>query len=110
GSQEPAVRRADRDLRGAGAGGEAASPDQLPRDRHLRALDRGDRASRPACGRGAQDRRVKNEKGSVPLRYWVLWWALIVVADIVFYVLLTPIWIGLRVVAWAAEFRARRRR
>ena len=53
---------------------------------------------------------MKNEKGSVPLRYWVLWWALIVVADIVFYVLLTPIWIGLRVVAWAAEFRARRRR
>jgi hypothetical protein len=35
---------------------------------------------------------------------------LIVVADFVFYVLLTPIWIGLRVVAWLAEFRARRRR
>jgi hypothetical protein len=53
---------------------------------------------------------VKNEKGSVPLRYWAPWWALIVVADFVFYVLLTPIWIGLRVVAWLAEFRARRRR
>jgi hypothetical protein len=53
---------------------------------------------------------VKNEKGSVPLRYWTLWWALIVVADFIFYVVLTPIWIGLRVVAWLAEFRARRRR
>jgi hypothetical protein len=53
---------------------------------------------------------VKNEKGSVPIRYWALWWALIVVADILFYVILTPIWIGLRVVAWLAEFRARRRR
>jgi hypothetical protein len=53
---------------------------------------------------------VKSEKGRVPLRYWALWWALIVVADFVFYVLLTPIWIGLRVVAWLAEFRARRRR
>jgi hypothetical protein len=53
---------------------------------------------------------VKNEKGRVPLRYWALWWALIVVADIVFYVLLTPIWIGLRAVAWLAEYRARRRR
>jgi len=52
----------------------------------------------------------KNEKGSVPLRYWVLWCALIVVADFVFYVLLTPIWIGLRAIAWTAEFRARRRR
>jgi hypothetical protein len=31
-------------------------------------------------------------------------------ADFVFYVLLTPIWIGLRAVAWLAEFRARRRR
>jgi len=53
---------------------------------------------------------VRNEKGRVPLRYWAMWWALIVVADFIFYVLLTPIWIGLRVVAWLAEFRARRRR
>jgi hypothetical protein len=52
---------------------------------------------------------VKNVKGHVPLRYWVLWWALIVVADFVFYVLLTPIWLGLRVLAWLAEFRRRRR-
>ena len=37
---------------------------------------------------------MKNEKGPVPLRYWALWWTLIVVADFVFYVLLTPIWIG----------------
>jgi hypothetical protein len=53
---------------------------------------------------------VKTEKGRVPLRYWALWWALIVVADFVFYVLLTPIWIGLRAIAWLAEFQARRRR
>ena len=53
---------------------------------------------------------MKNEKGSVPLRYWALWWALLVVAGIVFYVLLTPIWMGLRAIAWLAEFRARRRR
>ena len=52
----------------------------------------------------------RTRKGSVPLRYWLLWWSLIVVADFVFYVLLTPIWLGLRAVAWLAEFRARRRR
>ena len=52
----------------------------------------------------------KNEKGKVPLRYWIAWWTLIVVADFIFYVALTPIWIGLRVLAWLAEFRARRRR
>ena len=53
---------------------------------------------------------MKNEKGSVPVRYWALWWMFIVIADFIFYVVLTPIWIGLRVVAWLAEFRARRRR
>jgi len=45
----------------------------------------------------------------IPLRYWLLWWAILVVADVVFYVVLTPIWIGLRTVAWLAEFRSRRR-
>ena len=50
------------------------------------------------------------EKGTVPLRYWTAWWITIVVADIVFYILLTPIWLVLRGVAWLAEFRARRRR
>lgn len=50
------------------------------------------------------------EKGWAPLRYWALWWFLIVVADVVFYVLLTPIWIGLRTLAWLAELRSRARR
>jgi hypothetical protein len=40
----------------------------------------------------------------------VLWWALLGAAVVVFYVLLTPIWIGLRAVAWAADRRSRRRR
>ena len=52
----------------------------------------------------------RTKKGSVPVRYWVLWCAILVVADFVFYVLLTPIWLGLRVVAWLAEFRSRRSR
>jgi len=50
------------------------------------------------------------EKRPVPLRRWALWWAILLVADFAFYVLLTPIWMGLRAVAWLAEFRARRRR
>ena len=54
--------------------------------------------------------RPRREKPPVPLRYWALWWLILVVADFVFYVLLTPVWIGLRVAAWLAEFRARRRR
>src|SRR5664280_1483676 len=31
------------------------------------------------------------EKPGIPLRYWALWLAILVVADIVFYVLLTPL-------------------
>jgi hypothetical protein len=52
----------------------------------------------------------RTRKGQVPVRYWIVWWSLIVVADVLFYVVLTPVWIGLRAVAWLAEFRQRRRR
>jgi len=55
-------------------------------------------------------RRDLSEKGWVPLRYWVLWWSLIGLADVVFYVVLTPIWLGLRGIAWLAELRSRARR
>jgi hypothetical protein len=46
----------------------------------------------------------------VPIRYWLLWWTILMLADLVFYVLLTPIWLGLRGLAWIAELRARRKR
>ena len=48
-------------------------------------------------------------KEPVPLRLWAAWLAILAVALVVFYVLLTPVWIGLRAAAWLAEFRARRR-
>jgi hypothetical protein len=51
----------------------------------------------------------RTEKGSVPVRYWALWWVTLGAAVVVFYVLLTPVWIGIRVAAWIAEFKARRR-
>jgi predicted signal transduction protein with EAL and GGDEF domain len=57
----------------------------------------------------AQGRSLE-DKGWAPLRYWVLWSSVLALAVVVFYVLLTPLWIGLRVAAWVAEFRARRRR
>jgi hypothetical protein len=49
-------------------------------------------------------------KPPVPLWRWALWGCILAVALAVFYVLLTPIWLGLRGLAWLAEFRARRRR
>jgi hypothetical protein len=54
--------------------------------------------------------RPLDEKGWAPLRYWALWSFSLGVAVVLFYVILTPLWIGLRVAAWVAEFKARRRR
>jgi hypothetical protein len=50
------------------------------------------------------------ERPRIPLWRWAFWWIELAAGMFVFYVLLTPIWIGLRVLAWLAEFRARRRR
>jgi hypothetical protein len=58
---------------------------------------------RPPPGAG----RDLRAKGWVPLPRLVLWWALLFLADLVFYILLTPIWLGLRGAAWVAELRAR---
>ena len=48
-------------------------------------------------------------KPPVPLWRWALWWIVLAAALVIFYVLLTPLWMGLRALAWIAEFRARRR-
>jgi hypothetical protein len=48
-------------------------------------------------------------KGGVPLWRWAAWWLTLAVAVVIFYVLLTPVWMGLRALAWLADFRARRR-
>ena len=49
-------------------------------------------------------------KPPVPWWRWAIWWSLLAVAVVLFYVVLTPVWLGLRWLAWTAEFRARRRR
>ncbi len=48
-------------------------------------------------------------KPPVPLWRWAFWSVCLLFGILVFYVLLTPIWLGLRAAAWIAEFRARRR-
>jgi hypothetical protein len=48
-------------------------------------------------------------KPPVPLWRWGLWWILLAIGMFLFYVVLTPLWIGLRALAWVAELRARRR-
>lgn len=49
-------------------------------------------------------------KGPVPLWRWVLWWILLAGGIAVFYVVLTPIWLGLRLAGWLADLRAQRGR
>ena len=49
-------------------------------------------------------------KEPVPLRWWAAWWVTLGAAMLVFYVLLVPVWMGLRAAAWVAELRSRRRR
>ena len=46
----------------------------------------------------------------IPIWRWVLWQTALMMGMLVFYVGLTPIWIGMRGVAWVAELRSRRRR
>jgi hypothetical protein len=53
---------------------------------------------------------VTRRKPPVPRWRWAVWLAILALADLVFYVLLTPIWLGLRGAAWIAEWRSRRRR
>jgi hypothetical protein len=46
----------------------------------------------------------------IPVWRWTLWYACLAMGMFIFYVLLTPLWLGLRWAAWAAEFKARRRK
>ena len=52
----------------------------------------------------------ERRKPPVPKWRWGLWLAILVPAVFVFYVLLTPIWLALRALAWLAEWRSRRSR
>ena len=65
-----------------------------------------------SAGGGTQPSSVAatRRKPPVPLWRWGLWWAILGAAMLVFYVLLTPLWLGLRAAAWLAELGSRRRR
>jgi hypothetical protein len=47
-------------------------------------------------------------KPPVPAWRWAVWFGTLGIAVLIFYVLLTPIWLGLRALAWLADKRARR--
>ena len=49
-------------------------------------------------------------KEPVPLWRWAMWWTILGAAMIVFYVLPTPIWLGLRGLARLADLQSARHR
>lgn len=55
---------------------------------------------------GAQQARARR----IPVWRWALWFTALAIAMVLFYVILTPIWLGFRAAAWTAEYRARRRK
>jgi hypothetical protein len=45
------------------------------------------------------------EKPKVPWFYWPFWMVLLGLGLLIFYVFLTPVWMGIRLVSWLAERR-----
>ena len=69
------------------------------------------RAATAHCGNNPLNPAAEAARATpVPRWRWAVWWVLLLVAGLLFYFLLAPIWLGLRAAAWVAEFRARRRR
>ena len=46
------------------------------------------------------------DKPKVPWFYWPWWMLLLAGGLFIFYVLLTPVWMGIRLISWLAERRA----
>jgi hypothetical protein len=45
-------------------------------------------------------------KPKVPFYYWPFWMMLLAAGLFVFYVVLTPVWMGIRLVSWLSERRS----
>jgi hypothetical protein len=43
------------------------------------------------------------ERSQIPARYWAFWMVLLGAALVVFYGILTPVWMAIRAVAWVSE-------
>jgi hypothetical protein len=46
---------------------------------------------------------------AIPFYYWPFWMVVLAAGLFVFYVVLTPIWMGIRFVSWIAERRGMQR-
>jgi hypothetical protein len=49
--------------------------------------------------------RPVSAKAPIPFYYWPFWGLLLVIGLFAFYVVFTPVWMGIRLVAWIVEGR-----
>ena len=108
--RQKALCRPLRDLRGARARRTDPPAARLSRHRGLQPRDRGDRAAhhqarRAAASRGEGEGAGMSAKPKIPIYYWPFWMFLLALGLFVFYVLLTPVWMGIRLISWLAERR-----
>jgi hypothetical protein len=47
---------------------------------------------------------------TIPFYYWPFWMAVLAAGLFVFYVVLTPIWMGIRFISWLADRRGMQQR
>jgi hypothetical protein len=47
---------------------------------------------------------------TIPFYYWPFWMVVLAAGLFVFYVVLTPIWMGIRFISWLAERRGMQQR
>jgi len=45
----------------------------------------------------------KRDDRRIPFYYWPFWMVLLALGLFVFYVVLTPVWMGIRLIAWLSE-------
>jgi hypothetical protein len=69
---------------------------------------RGDRPPAEASSSRLDASRPVREKSHIGWYWWLLWWVLLAIGMFIFYVLFTPVWIGIRLAAWVSERSARR--
>jgi hypothetical protein len=48
---------------------------------------------------------TRQSKPGIPFYYWPVWMVLLAAGLFVFYVVFTPIWMGIRLIAWLVERR-----
>jgi hypothetical protein len=89
---------------------EPARTNPLREGETLPPATRGDRPPPEASSSRLNASRSLRDKSHIGWYWWLLWWPLLAIGMFIFYVLFTPVWIGIRLAAWVSERSPRARR